>query len=389
MKTIKKLSLILILANSNYSCHSPKISDPNLSTALEINCRFEYDSENIISYIDHIEFIPLQTNDESLIGNIKHVYYRNNKYYIHDGQQDKVLIFDSTGKYVSSIDKKGNGPCEYTNIESIYVDDSETVKILPQSHPQKIMKYRYNNHNCEEVDIKSDMTGDKFVPFNNGYLFYQANGAVNPDDRYFLFSTDGNGNVQNKWLSSHSYIPYEMEREVFKVFNDTILFCMPLDNNLYQISSKGDISVRYVFNFGKYSMPESVKKTYREGDLQTFRQQSDGYVRELDIWSETKQALLLSYTNTNMGSPFFALYTKNKRELKVFNPDDLIKIAILSPLAAVNDTFLISCLDISNFRFDEYPQYKEHIGEHYPDLIPVIDTLPEYANPVLVKYKFK
>jgi hypothetical protein len=58
------------------------------------------------------------------------------------------------------------------------------------------------------------------------------------------------------------------------------------------------------------------------------------------------------------------------------------------PLTVVNDTFL-SCLDISEFGFDQYPQYKEQIRKDYPKLIPIIETLSEDANPVLVKYKFK
>jgi hypothetical protein len=66
----------------------------------------------------------------------------------------------------------------------------------------------------------------------------------------------------------------------------------------------------------------------------------------------------------------------------------LVKIAVLMPLTVVNDTFL-SCLDISSFGFDKYPQYKEQIGKDYPKLMPIIDTLSEDANPVLVKYKFK
>jgi hypothetical protein len=340
-----------------------------------------------MSYIDYVEFIPLQTNDESLIGDITQICFNNNKYYIHDRQQHKILIFDSTGKYVFGIDKKGNGPCEYSDIESMYVDDSG-IKIIPASNPTKIIKYNHNNPNCEEIEIKSNMVGDKFISFNNGYLFYQANGAYNSDDRYILFSTDKDGNVQNKWLPSYPYVPYEMNREVFKVFNDTILFCMPLDNKLYQISSNGDISVRYVFDFGKHNMPESVKKIYWDGDLQSFQKQSEGYVRELDSWFETQQILLFSYMNTNMGTPFFALYTKNNEELKIFNPDDFIKIAVLTPLTIVNDTFL-SYLDIPKFGFDKYPQYKEQIKEYYPKLISIIDTLSDDANPVLIKYKFK
>jgi hypothetical protein len=387
---ISKTSIIAVLLYCNYACNGYNTaSEADLSNALKISIKFEYDNEDIISFIDRIEFIPLQTSDESLIGEITEIAYRNNKYYIFDEQQQKILIFDSTGKYISSIDKKGNGRCEYTKIYDMRVDDSGTIEILSRTYPGRITKYSNNNTECEIINVKSKMSGDRFVPLNNGYLFYQAMGSNNVDNQCFLFSTDENGNVQNKWLPSHSYVPYEMSRKVLKVFDDTVLFCMPLDYNIYQISSDGNISVRYALDFGECNMPKFVKNLYINGNLQEFQKQSEGYVREIDIWYETQQVLMFSYMNTSMATPFFALYIKNRRELKIFNPDDLVKIAVLYPVATFDDTFFLSSIDVSTFPFDKYPEYKETVRESYPGLMSIADTLTEYANPVLIKYKFK
>jgi hypothetical protein len=75
--------------------------------------------------------------------------------------------------------------------------------------------------------------------------------------------------------------------------------------------------------------------------------------------------------------------------LKIYKPDDLVKIAISSPTGTFDDTFLLSGIDVSTFPFDKYPEYKETVRKSYPDLMSIADTLSKYANPVLIKYKFK
>ena len=63
-----------------------------------------------------MEIIPLETNDSSLISSVSKIVHRNNRYYILDKEMDRIVAFDDQGKFLNLINKKGNGPGEYTGL---------------------------------------------------------------------------------------------------------------------------------------------------------------------------------------------------------------------------------------------------------------------------------
>ena len=55
---------------------------------------------SLFDYFSHIELIPLETSDDVLVGNIKKIIYCQNRYYILDLQQQTILVFDDSGKFL-------------------------------------------------------------------------------------------------------------------------------------------------------------------------------------------------------------------------------------------------------------------------------------------------
>lgn len=88
---MKKLLLFLIMPF--FTACTP--SAPKMQTVYEINI----DSiSEALPELAQIKYVPLETTDSSLIGNIDKILYQNNKYYILDKVEKKILVFDGKEK---------------------------------------------------------------------------------------------------------------------------------------------------------------------------------------------------------------------------------------------------------------------------------------------------
>ena len=86
---------------------------------------------SLFDYFEHIELIPLETNDDVLMGKAYMVTFYLNSYYFFDVQQQIVYVFDDAGKFVSKIAKRGQGPGEYGRIEDLTINPfTGTINLL-------------------------------------------------------------------------------------------------------------------------------------------------------------------------------------------------------------------------------------------------------------------
>lgn len=98
-------------------------------------------------FVDTIELIPLETTEKNLIGEITRAIFNEGKYYIRstNGMQDeKLFVFDKTGKFLQQISQKGGGPDEYIEMNDFTI-----------THDNKIVLASYR----------------KLLVFDNNYTF--------------------------------------------------------------------------------------------------------------------------------------------------------------------------------------------------------------------------
>jgi hypothetical protein len=68
----------------------------------------------------NIQYIPLETNSASLLKTILHIELCDSIIFVCDN--DKLLKFDTAGRFIKQIGIKGNGPGEYPSINDFSVD---------------------------------------------------------------------------------------------------------------------------------------------------------------------------------------------------------------------------------------------------------------------------
>ena len=112
-----------------------------------------------------IKKISLELTDESLIGIINRIIFKDDQLIIFEGKTDKVMLFDLQGKYIRQIGSKGQGPDEYSQIIDIAYDDIERIVFIV-STSRKILCY-----NIEGLLIKECPIGfPEAIFFNDGYI---------------------------------------------------------------------------------------------------------------------------------------------------------------------------------------------------------------------------
>jgi hypothetical protein len=90
-------------------------------TSPEINL----DRNDIVSITDLVEstdVVQLETSDDCLISNVSKALFYDDRYYILDKNQLIVFCFDSQGKFLFKINRRGHGPEEYSALEDIEID---------------------------------------------------------------------------------------------------------------------------------------------------------------------------------------------------------------------------------------------------------------------------
>jgi len=89
-----------------------------------------------------IRYIPLETNDSSLVGKIYSLVYENGLIYVVQSS-GTISIFDENGKFVRKIDRQGNGPQEYLGIPPLDMleIDKNNGNLIVLSLDSKIYEY--------------------------------------------------------------------------------------------------------------------------------------------------------------------------------------------------------------------------------------------------------
>lgn len=137
MNTSLYLSLLILILISCARSSNNNIDEDSIA---KIDLFSEPESElTLLSDVSTgIEYIALETKEESMLASIEKIKSCNNKIYIKTGNEE-ILSFDNAGKFLFKLDKTGRGPEEYLSIYDFDVSsDDKTLLILSNG---KILVY--------------------------------------------------------------------------------------------------------------------------------------------------------------------------------------------------------------------------------------------------------
>lgn len=129
---------------------------------------------NASQIAEDIEFLPLETTDECLLGeDIMNIVVTSKDIFIYD--LEACYRFNRNGKFKNRIGTQGNGPGEYVKALTMLVDTLNQWIYIGDYNQKKFVKYDYEGKHLG--DLKSDWVGikdyfHKPMFFLMGYDFY-------------------------------------------------------------------------------------------------------------------------------------------------------------------------------------------------------------------------
>lgn len=237
MKTIFVYLLLftsLLLINS---CQSKKQMNPDILT-IDVRYGIKHNKPTISldDDIKSIEYIPLETNDSCLIGNILDLRISEDYIFIYNGKASEVLQFDKKGHFVRQIGREGNGPGEYSMITELAIDDAHK-KVFIFQYSGAVLTYSFEGEFlCADTVIGN--AGGMYV-FSDGMRALKGltmnpiknapwAGALIDDKGKIIISKSlypTMGDVNLFYMKEICFSPFKDEVLLFTSCNDTV-FCI-------------------------------------------------------------------------------------------------------------------------------------------------------------------
>lgn len=256
---------------------STQLMHVDIQTAKEIDLnRFlKKQSFDFGSNVQDVQIIPLETTDESLVGNIYKIIVTDSMNYIFDNYKGGgIVIFDRNGKFIKRI-SPGRGPGELYRLYDIDYDKKNN-ELLAYQHPF-LLFYTSKGEYTRQIKLPFGFYNFSVTP--DGYIFKTldkyGNEHLGTHKDNTLLITDKNFKLKYAGLANPTEINYGGYSYLYS--NDgKVLITQNYNDTIYQYTSGTDeLEAKYIMDYHNKKLPEYYLKSNHE--LQNILAQNDYY----------------------------------------------------------------------------------------------------------------
>jgi hypothetical protein len=236
--------MFLFSCNKNID-HKQQFDNKEGFKTITINSKYE---EKILSekeYLSHIEFVPLDTDNDYLIGEVDKMAMDNNFIYILDKYiSNSLFVFKRNGEFVQKIGTKGGGPGEYISIWDFELLPNSKLMILDFTN-NKLLFYENFNY----THTKNLIYPIESIAMLDSYYYFRMKKYENRSGFGLLISNKNIQTIKKEFefppkSKEALHIPYN-----FREYSDSLTLIQPFENKIYRIK-ENNIIPKYYFDFG-------------------------------------------------------------------------------------------------------------------------------------------
>ncbi len=343
-----------------------------------------------------VKLIPLETTEESFLGNIYKVQQLNNEFYILDNNRRDIKVFNNKGKYVRKLSKMGKGPGEYFTISDFYIDNKKLYVLANQGtiNIYKLHDFEFikNFPKPQEMDFVQEFFVDTFYYLSN-YSNYKSNSNIH------VFKEDGNtlkktGELvdlsvdNNSETGSMILVRGTSVQPIGCKGNCGFLFNQSFDNYLYEIMN-GTIVTTYKVDFGKNNLPEDLLMKKIE-EKNKYMKEHDNVMYITDF-SRSGLDFIFKISRGGFKKPLYMIYNKETRQTKMYADMVLPAFDLKIKLLGADEQGFIGILDynvINNKLLEIKHKQEIHVSLHEKEK-QFIKAFDENSNPALIIFTIK
>ena len=192
-------------------------------------------------FSDRYEITLLETTSGSLIGQIDKIRKFRNHYYVLSSNGKTIHHFDKDGKFVSSLNRQGQGPEEYPRIEDFDVCEADGKTEVWISDNKSLKVYDATDFSFKRK-ISYPFVIHKFKKMENSHVL-----LVTGQNENILTLVDKEGEIIAEYLKKE--IPYIMFRPVqFAASGSSYLFQLGISNTFVSFNPQTE-----QFQMGHYA----------------------------------------------------------------------------------------------------------------------------------------
>lgn len=219
----------------------------------------------VSDFIAKVDFIELETSENSILGIVSKLYVTQNRIYVLDVLKAKALfVFGKDGSFIKKIGRIGFGPGEYIGIIDFLVDKKSQQILLLVDRGERIMRMDYDGNYLGNIRLKQDFFAYMFS-LEDSYVFgHRATGGK----KYLLHIMDENFEEKQQHITT----PEEYHRLArwkwvcYTGFQQNYLFSLPLFTTIFTINRE-DCIPKYEFDVDKaYKLTPEVAAMYDDED---------------------------------------------------------------------------------------------------------------------------
>lgn len=339
--------------------------------------------------VDKIEYITLEETDQSLIGDIGNVIATSNRFLIQDGFSERIYAFTKTGEHLFTLNKKGDGPGEYENLNQMSYDfENDQIVVTSNS---KIIWYDENGKFIREM--KSIFAGAQGFQVLEGswlaffMIYTHLDQSKNPHNLCIL---DENGDMVRKHLPLNG-VDIKNTVSLFSSFHNqrnSGLLSQQYSNDLISVSREKSF-IKFKLDFMNNNLPEDFEKQF-------LSDRTLNYEKVLNLEKENKWAHLkgiaaletksfLNFSYSYDGQYVFCIYDKLRGTLHQYDAtvrNDIGGLETLYNYSTSGDSFISFA-----YSSDLIESVNKGLIEDV-NIIAQIRALPKNENPVLRLVKF-
>ena len=375
------ISVLIVCNGCNFK------SDQNQKDVKKISIEIE-EAKSILyaNLLDtsSLTYIRLTTSEESLLGEIKKLHIFSGKYII---VSNKLYFFNTTGSFLSSLNRQGRGPEEYLHLTDAYIDRENNIYVLDK-RGRKILKYDENGEYL--LTMKTGLIGLSFTKLNDDVWAIYCGSEKNEESSHrinfysesmakTIAGTQTITDEEYKWM-------HIVENDNFTISPGLPLYKSVFNDTLYTITNN-KISPLFILDWHDNRLPEHYLRENYESIVEFFQDVKDkGYIFGIQSIHSTKDHLCFSFVRDK--KYYLAVYNwKTEKLLVVDNIAEIYSIGDV--LAPIQPEILPAASDSEFFYSMIEPYYINELEADGKNVPGILANTTETDNPIIIKYKFK
>ncbi len=359
MKRINYIFILLVLTLA--SCGDKQQSDFDILSYKDRPIGYS-DIIDTLSY----RFIPLETTDASIIGEIGKVEIVDDKVFVLDNFSKNIYRFDLEGKFIGQIGGRGQGPGEFVDPCSFVINHKDRQIVICDRASFQILFYDYDGNFIHSCRMRANQFA--YLPESKDIVFLCS--PAETDEQYelrrFRYCT-------NEPVGGYIPRPNFVEKQAYRTVNnyfvqqgDSYYFISLFTDELYCLTEEG-VTLVHKFGFEK--------------DIFDY----DRAAQTTDVYKAEKLDTASKFYINNEGSYMFKMGYGMETEFDIIGNIHSEKMRAGGQIYETVSR-LVSCALNTVGVHNEYFISAFSYGHRYPDKFP---ERTEDDNPILVLYKVK